>query len=47
MNKQEIMRMANNIIEALRKCEDGEFVDEVIAAISFGESFYESEIEDA
>ena len=44
MDKAEIMRAANIIIEALMYCDDFEFIDNVASAIMNGEPFTEEEI---
>ena len=44
MNKAEIMRAANNIIEELMYCDDFEFIDRIASAIMNGEAFAEEEI---
>jgi len=46
MNKAEIMRMANNIIEELMYCDDFDFIDSIASAIMNGEEFTEREIEE-
>ena len=46
MNKAEIMRMANNIIEELMYCDDFDFIDRIASAIMNGEEFTEREIEE-
>lgn len=45
MNKAEIMRMANKLIEALSFCDDEEFVEEVIMAVS-SECYFDIDQED-
>ena len=37
MNKSYIINLANTLIGELLECSDGDFVDEVIAAVTFGE----------
>ena len=44
MNKAEIMKAANIIIEELMYCDDFEFIDSIASAIMNGESFTEEEI---
>ena len=46
MKKSEIMKMANNLIDALYYCNDEEFVDRVIGAVSYAETFDDDEIEE-
>lgn len=41
MNKSYIINLANTLINELLECSDGDFVDEVIAAITFGEEITE------
>lgn len=45
MNKAEVMRAANNIIEELMYCDDFEFIDRIASAVMNGEPFTEEEIE--
>lgn len=45
MNKAEIMRLSNLIINALQESDDGDFVDQVIFAICNAEEFPEEDIE--
>ena len=42
--KADIMRLANELCEALEFCDDGDFVDDVIYRVSCNEPFDESEI---
>ena len=42
--KAEIMRLANQLCEALDYCSDGEFVDEVLYRVGCNEPFDEGEI---
>lgn len=42
--KSEIMKLANQLCEALDNCSDGEFVDDVIYRVSCNDPFDESEI---
>lgn len=44
MNKVEVMKAANIIIEELMYCDDFEFIDSIASAIMNGESFTEEEI---
>ena len=44
MNKAEIMRAANIIIEEVMYCNDDEFVDRIVSAVMNGEQFTEEEI---
>lgn len=46
MSKEEIMRLANALILELQQCDDGDFVEVVVDAVSCAELFYEDEIED-
>ena len=44
MNKAQIMRLANQLIEALDNCQDGDFVDEVCVNVASNVPFDEEEI---
>ena len=44
MTKQEIMRLANNLMDELNECGDPEFIDEVTSRISYNDYFTEDEI---
>lgn len=44
MNKAEIMRAANIVIEEVMWCDDMNFVDRLVSAITNGEPFTEEEI---
>jgi hypothetical protein len=46
MDKQEIMRLANMLIDELQKCDDGDFVDIVVSAICNADEFTDEEIEE-
>lgn len=41
MDKTYIIKLANTLINELLECSDGDFVDEVIAAVTFGEEIAE------
>lgn len=45
--REQIMRAANAIINALMCCADGDFVDEVIARIASADPFEEVEVNNA
>lgn len=44
MTKQEIMRLANKLMDELNECGDPEFIDEVTSRISYNDYFTEEEI---
>lgn len=43
--KQEIMRLTNTIIEYLLECNDEDFVDDVLTAISSADCFTDEDID--
>lgn len=44
MTKQEIMRLANQLMDELNECGDPEFVDEVTSRVCYNDCFTEEEI---
>ena len=44
MTKQEIMRLANILIDELNECGDPEFIDEVTSRVCYNDYFTEKEI---
>ena len=46
MTREEIMRLANTLIEALQECDDGDFVDAVVNAVCCAYTFDEDEVRD-
>ena len=44
MTKQEIMHLANKLMDELNECGDPEFIDEVTSRINFNDYFTEDEI---
>lgn len=44
MTKQEIMRLANKLMDELNECGDPEFIDEVTSRINYNDYFTEDEI---
>lgn len=46
MTREEIMQLANTLIEALQECDDGDFVDTVVNAVCCADVFDEGEISD-
>jgi hypothetical protein len=46
VEKLKVMKVANWLIEQLMDCDDIDFVDRVLAAVSGGEIFFEDEMEE-
>lgn len=44
MTKQEIMHLANKLMDELNECGDPEFIDEVTSRVSYNDYFTEEEI---